>query len=85
MGWQIAEDSPEGLRISFDKSRGNGWLVLRLPVHDPKMPPNIESDHAGGCKLIYSHLKEFLSSKKFYCQIPYKKLRTYKDDTSLCQ
>lgn len=63
-GWQIAEDSHEGIRISFDKNHGNGWLVLRLSVHDPEMPLNIESNQAGGCKRIYSHLKEFLSSKK---------------------
>lgn len=60
-GWQVADDSCEGVRLSFKKTDGNGWLLLRLSVHDPVMPLNIESDEAGGCHKIAAHLASFLS------------------------
>jgi len=59
-GWQIAPDNREGMRISFGKSNGDGWLLLRLSVHDPLMPLNIESDTVGGTKLIAGQLYAFL-------------------------
>lgn len=61
-GWQVADDSREGVRISFDRDNGDGWLLLRLSVHDPVMPLNIESDRAGGCRVIAAHLAAFLRS-----------------------
>lgn len=48
-GWEVADDSREGVRISFGPADGDGWLLLRLSVHDPVMPLNIESDRRGGC------------------------------------
>ncbi|MBO4925421.1 MAG: phosphomannomutase/phosphoglucomutase [Clostridia bacterium] len=49
-GWHIAPDNREGVRISFDLQDGanNGWFLLRLSVHDPVLPLNIESDVEGG-------------------------------------
>nr|WP_319489814.1 phosphomannomutase/phosphoglucomutase [uncultured Caproiciproducens sp.] len=58
--WQIAPDNHEGIRISFGRETGSGWLLLRLSVHDPLMPLNIESDTAGGNKLIATQLYAFL-------------------------
>ena len=58
--WTIAPDNREGIRISFSKQNGDGWLLLRLSVHDPIMPLNIESDTVGGTKLIASQLYAFL-------------------------
>lgn len=63
-GWQVADDSCEGVRLSFGKTDGNGWLLLRLSVHDPVMPLNIESDEAGGCQKIAAHLAAFLSDRE---------------------
>ncbi len=61
--WRVAEDNREGLRIFFDSEDKKGWLLLRLSVHDPIMPLNIESDAEGGVKRIaeefYSFIKEF--------------------------
>ena len=62
-GWAVAEDSREGVRISFGEEDGDGWLLLRLSVHDPVMPLNIESNREGGCKVIYDHLAGFLADK----------------------
>ena len=59
-GWQIAPDNREGIRISFGKENGDGWFLLRLSVHDPLMPLNLESDTAGGNKRIASQLYAFL-------------------------
>ena len=56
----IAGDNHEGIRVSFDKKNGDGWFLLRLSVHDPIMPLNIESDSKGGVDKIYAQIKDFL-------------------------
>ncbi len=58
----IADDNHEGVRVSFNKTNGNGWFLLRLSVHDPIMPLNIESDSRGGVNKIYEKIKPFLES-----------------------
>ena len=62
--WQLADDNREGVRVSFDKDNGDGWFLLRLSVHDPIMPLNIESDSEGGADIIYKKLYEFLQGTK---------------------
>ncbi|MCR4925055.1 MAG: phosphomannomutase/phosphoglucomutase [Clostridiales bacterium] len=59
-GWNVADDNHEGIRVSFGKGDGDGWFLLRLSVHDPIMPLNIESDVEGGNKIIAKKLYEFL-------------------------
>lgn len=59
-GWLVADDNREGIRVNFEKDNGDGWFLLRLSVHDPIMPLNIESDSVGGVKKIAAHLVEFL-------------------------
>lgn len=49
---RIADDNREGIRVYFDGENTKGWLLLRLSVHDPIMPLNIESDVEGGVKRI---------------------------------
>lgn len=61
-GWKIADDNREGIRVYFDKDNGDGWFLLRLSVHDPIMPLNIESDTEGGVEIIFDQLNEFLKS-----------------------
>lgn len=61
-GWQIAPDNHEGLRVSFGKEDGDGWFLLRLSVHDPIMPLNVESDSIGGVKTIVQKLLPFIKS-----------------------
>lgn len=61
-GWKLADDNREGVRVSFDKDNGDGWFLLRLSVHDPIMPLNIESDSKGGTDVIYAKLTEFLKT-----------------------
>jgi len=39
--------SYEGVRISFKSAEAQGWMLLRLSLHDPVMPLNIESARKG--------------------------------------
>lgn len=52
----LAEPNFEGVRINFD----GGWALLRLSLHDPNMPLNIESSQVGGCKKILAAVKNLL-------------------------
>lgn len=61
-GWQVADDNREGVRVSFNKENGDGWFLLRLSVHDPIMPLNIESDSNSGADVIYQKLYAFLET-----------------------
>lgn len=64
-GWSIVKDNYEGIRIAVDKDNGDGWLLLRMSVHDPVMPLNIESNIEGGCDRIANRFREFLSQFDF--------------------
>lgn len=59
-GMRIANDNREGIRIYFDSEDKQGWLLLRLSVHDPIMPLNIESDIKGGVKNIAESFYGFI-------------------------
>ncbi len=58
--FQIAPDNHEGIRVSFDKSGGDGWFLVRLSLHDPLIPVNVESDEPGGARIITQTLYQFL-------------------------
>ena len=60
-GISLAEDNFEGVRVNFDKANGNGWCLLRLSLHEPLMPLNIESDDVGGVEVIAKKLYPVLS------------------------
>ncbi len=57
--WRVAPDNHEGIRCALDKDHGDGWFLLRLSVHDPIMPLNIESAQTGGTKQIARALNGF--------------------------
>ncbi|WP_315305152.1 phosphomannomutase/phosphoglucomutase [Selenomonas noxia] len=56
-GLTIASPSYEGVRIVMD----GGWALLRMSLHDPNMPLNIEADAAGGADAIEREAKELLA------------------------
>lgn len=62
-GWKVADDSREGVRISFGDADGDGWLLLRLSVHDPVLPLNIESNRVGGCREIAEKIASFVNAQ----------------------
>lgn len=59
--FEVAADNYEGVRVSIPAYKG--WFLVRMSVHDPIMPVNIESDSEGGVRAIaavlYAYLKEF--------------------------
>ena len=57
-GWSIVEPNYEGVRISCTNADEDGWLLLRMSLHDPVMPLNIESNVKGGVAVIENKLKE---------------------------
>ena len=60
--WQIVPNNYEGVRISCRSPLENGWFLLRLSLHDPVIPLNIESNIAGGVAKIASRLKPFFTT-----------------------
>jgi phosphomannomutase len=55
-----AKDNYEGWRINFDKEHGDGWILMRLSLHEPLLPINIESKSQGGVEKMEAWLKKFL-------------------------
>lgn len=58
-GWDIAPDNREGIRVSFPAGEGDGWFLLRLSVHDPILPLNLETNVTGGTALLVKKLRRF--------------------------
>lgn len=56
-GWTIVEPNYEGLRVSCGNADEDGWWLLRMSLHDPVMPLNIESNVKGGVAAIETRLK----------------------------
>ena len=57
-GWNIVEPNYEGLRVSCTNADEDGWWLLRMSLHDPVMPLNIESNVEGGVAAIERKLRE---------------------------
>lgn len=70
-GWSIAPSNFEGIRVNLDADHGNGWFLLRLSLHDPLMPLNIESNEVGGVKKIAKELAVFIEK---YCDLDFAPL-----------
>ena len=60
-GWQIEPNNYEGIRVKFAQGDGDGWFLLRLSLHDPIVPLNIESNAQGGVKHIAGKLYPFVA------------------------
>ena len=73
-GWSLADSNYEGVRVNLDEAHGNGWFLLRLSLHDPLLPLNIESNSVGGAKIIAKELSAFLAE---YDQLQKEKFESY--------
>ena len=60
-GWSLAPSNFEGVRVNLDADHGDGWFLLRLSLHDPLLPLNIESNSVGGAKKIAKELAGFVA------------------------
>ena len=54
--WQIETENYEGVRINFN----GGWFLLRLSVHDPILPLNLESQEIGICAKVAAEVQKHL-------------------------
>jgi len=55
-GWIVAPRNHEGIRVTFPKGAGDGWFLIRLSLHDPILPVNVESRESGGCRAMMEEL-----------------------------
>lgn len=60
--WQIVPKNYEGVRVACQSTTEDGWFLLRLSLHDPVIPLNIESNVAGGVNKIATRLLEFFKT-----------------------
>lgn len=60
--FELAKVNHEGIRINLVHDTFKGWFLVRLSLHDPILPINIESDIEGGLDFMARFLKDFLSS-----------------------
>ena len=61
----LAPDNYEGVKINFGKGEGDGWLLLRMSVHDPVLPINFESNVCGGNRIIAEKLYDLIKGYEF--------------------
>lgn len=59
-GYYVVPNSYEGIRLSFQTGDVGGWVLLRLSLHDPQMPLNIEGDKDGDCDKLYQIVLDLL-------------------------
>lgn len=60
--FSIEKINYEGVRSNWKIGEFSGWFLIRLSLHDPVLPLNIESEKIGGIEKILPYLEEFLSS-----------------------
>lgn len=66
----VAPDNYEGIRVSF----GEGWFLVRMSLHEPLLPINIESDAPGGVATIAREVCGLLAGFDALELAPLKKL-----------
>lgn len=59
-GWSLAKPNFEGVRVNCSAPDERGWFLMRLSLHDPVLPLNIESDVPGGAARIEERLRGLL-------------------------
>lgn len=72
--WQMAPDSREGVRITFNLDGGvnNAWFQVRMSVHDPIMALNAESDVPSGVKRVLTALYSLIKDTELLDLSPLK-------------
>lgn len=68
-----ASDNYEGCRVCYDSVHGDGWALLRMSLHEPIMPINVESVAKHGSIKIVKDLYDFLKAYDFLDLTPFEK------------
>jgi phosphomannomutase len=58
--WSPETPNFEGIRVNCTGTDEEGWFLLRMSLHDPVMPLNVESNVQGGVKAIARRLFKLL-------------------------
>ena len=61
-GWSLVPNNYEGIRVACSDSEEDGWFLLRLSLHDPVLPLNIEANVEGGVAKIIERLLTFFNT-----------------------
>ena len=61
---ELVEPNYEGVRVRYNIDGCRGWFLLRMSLHDPVMPLNIESDTEGGAEKALDAIREFMKGYK---------------------
>ena len=60
--FHIVEPNYEGVRVAFDDEEVKGWVLIRLSLHDPVIPINLESKEPGGVAILKFRIQPFLDA-----------------------
>ncbi len=60
--YTLVKPNYEGIRVNYTIGSASGWLLIRLSLHDPVIPINIESVTPNGCATAKEDILNFLSS-----------------------
>lgn len=58
-GMEVVPNNKEGIRVNTSGPLGEGWMLLRMSLHEPKLVLQIESDEEGKIPFIRSILRTF--------------------------
>lgn len=58
-GFEVVEKNHEGIRSTIHDPFGDGWLLLRMSLHEPKLVLQMENDKTGVVSGIKETLKDF--------------------------
>ncbi|MBR0469197.1 MAG: phosphomannomutase/phosphoglucomutase [Mogibacterium sp.] len=61
---EVVEPNYEGVRVNYDLDGYKGWFLLRMSLHDPVMPLNVESDTEGGADRALAAIYDFMKDYK---------------------
>jgi len=61
---EIVSPNHEGIRVNYNFGGATGWILVRMSLHDPVMPINIESEQENGCETALAFMNTFLSQFK---------------------
>ena len=62
--FHLVSPNYEGIRAAFDDEEVKGWMLIRLSLHDPVIPINLESKEPGGITVIKSRIQPFLDEHR---------------------
>ncbi|WP_088808602.1 MULTISPECIES: phosphomannomutase/phosphoglucomutase [unclassified Listeria] len=57
--FELERENFEGIRVKTSGKYGSGWFLLRMSLHEPVMPFNLEADEAGGINRVLDTLEPF--------------------------